>query len=144
VYRPLICLLLGATSLSAQSPADTLRRLDSLWAASYANHDTTLARRLFAPELVITATNGSQKGVNEELRDVAPYPGMTVRYFRSAGQRWQHLDDASVVTGLLEWELETNGQVNAIRRRYTAVWSRGGPLGWRMVTLHIGQAPRSS
>jgi ketosteroid isomerase-like protein len=144
VLRPVFCLMLSAASLGAQTPADTLRRLDSLWAASYASHDTALARRLFSPDLIITATNGSQKGVTEELRDVAPYPGTTVHYFRSSGQQWQHLGDASAVAGLLAWELETNGQRSAVRRRYTAIWERGGPLGWRMVMLHIGQAPRLS
>jgi len=33
--------------VSAQTPADTLRQLDSAWARSYATNDTVLASKLF-------------------------------------------------------------------------------------------------
>jgi hypothetical protein len=33
-----------------------------------------------------------------------------------------------------------NGNSSTVRRRYTAVYSRGGALGWRMVALHMGRA----
>ena len=47
--------------LSAQSPIDSVRRLDSAWARSYAIHDTALAHALFAPDLVVTGNNGTTK-----------------------------------------------------------------------------------
>ena len=48
-----------------------------------------------------------------------------------------------MVIGRAEWEFELEGKVNAVRRRYTAVYVRGGSLGWRMVALHLGRAPES-
>jgi hypothetical protein len=34
-----------------------------------------------------------------------------------------------------------NGQTNDTKRRYTIVYARGGPLGWRIVAMHMGRAP---
>lgn len=131
-----------AAPVSGQAMVDSVRRVDSLWAASYASHDTTLALQLFAEDLAITATNGSQKDRAREMEDVRATPGYTVNYFRSREVRVRPLGDAAVVTGLIEWELVTANGTSVTRRRYTAVWARGGVHGWRMVTLHIGQAPR--
>jgi ketosteroid isomerase-like protein len=130
-----------AIPLRAQSAEAAVRKLDSAWARSYQTHDTVTARQIFAPDLFVTATNGSQKDREGEVADVRPYPGMTVNYFRSANQQVRCTGDACAVAGLLEWETVSNGRTNALRRRYTATYARGGPMGWQMIALHIGQAP---
>jgi ketosteroid isomerase-like protein len=130
-----------ASPSGAQSPADAVRKLDSAWAKSYATHDTVVARQIFAPDLIVTATNGSLKNREGEVADVRPYPGMTVNYFRSSDVQVRCQGDACAVIGLLSWETVSNGRASPLRRRYTATYARGGPLGWQMIALHIGQAP---
>jgi hypothetical protein len=34
-----------------------------------------------------------------------------------------------------------NDQKSDVKRRYTIVYARGGPLGWRIVAVHMGRAP---
>jgi hypothetical protein len=131
--------LLVSASAGAQSTAAQLRAIDSTWAHTYFTHDTATFLKIVAPEVVITATNGSTKDRAKELEDVKPYPGMTVNYFRSANVTV--IERAGVVIGTLEWETSSNGRTSPIRRRYTATYAKGGPLGWQMVALHIGQAP---
>jgi hypothetical protein len=62
-------------------------------------------------------------------------------YFRTTDVRSRVYDGAAVVTGEAAWQFEMNGRVVSNRRRYTAVYSRGGPLGWQLVALHMGRAP---
>lgn len=130
-------------ALTAQNQTvDTLRHLDSAWARSYATNDTALANKLFDDSLVVTSGNGRLKDKTGEMADVGPaQPGFQIHYFRTSDVRVQ--PRAGVVTGLAEWQWTFNGQTNTTRRRYTAVYARGGPLGWRMVALHIGPAPES-
>ena len=135
-----------AAPVSAQSPgrttSDTLRHLDSLWAQSYATNDTALAAKLFDDSLIVTGGNGRLKDKKGEMADVGPaQPGFQIHYFRTSDVRVQ--PRPGVVTGLAEWSWTFNGKTSLTRRRYTAVYARGGPLGWRMVALHIGLAPES-
>ena len=132
-------LLFVPAGLHAQ--ADTIRRLDSLWARMYQTHDTVTADKLYADDVVITATQGNLKTKAQEMADVRPYPGMTVEYFRTVGAEVRLLGSAAVVTGQAEWKFTSNGNASEIKRRYTMVYARGGPLGWRIVTVHIGRAP---
>jgi ketosteroid isomerase-like protein len=126
-------------SAGAQSTAAQLRAIDSAWTRSYATNDTMLAKRVMASDIVITATNGSMKDLAKELEDVKAWPGMTVNYFRSADVSVH--ERGNVVTGRLEWETVQNGRTSALKRRYTATYAKGGPLGWQMVALHIGTSP---
>ena len=71
------------------------------------------------------------------VADVEPWR----HFFRTRDVRTRTYGETGVVTGLAEWEFENAGRVSALRRRYTAVYVRGGPLGWRMVVLHMGRAP---
>jgi ketosteroid isomerase-like protein len=136
----LIAAVAFVTSIAgAQSTAAQLRALDSAWTRSYATHDTMLARRVMAADIVITATNGTMKDLAKELEDVKAWPGMTVNYFRSADVTVH--ERGNVVTGRLEWEISQNGRTSALKRRYTATYARGGPLGWQIVALHIGTSP---
>lgn len=138
---------LATASVSAQSTKGVssaephIRRADSSWTRAYATHDTALALSVFADSFRMTATDGRLKNRRDELADVRATPGMTVEYFRSTDVHVQVLEGAAVVTGLLEWRVTTNGAGVDTRRRYTATWNRGGPLGWQMVALHIGRAP---
>ena len=123
----------------SQTPVDTLRSLDSAWARSYATNDTVLAKKLFDDSLIVTGGNGRVKGKPGELADVGPSPGFTIHYFRTRDVVAREYGTAGVVIGLAEWSWTYKGVTNSTRRRYTAVYARGGPLGWRMVSLHIGQ-----
>ena len=138
-----VALLVGTAQASAaQNAADRVRQLDSAWARTYAAHDTVLARSLLADDIVITSTNGTLKTREQEIADVRPSPGLTMDYFRTVDAQVRVFGDQSaVVTGLAEWSFQMNGRTNAVRRRYTSVFVRGGPLGWKMVALHIGRAP---
>lgn len=136
----LTALILLAQSAAAQSTRDSLLALDSAWARSYAKADTALANKLFDDSLIVTSGNGRLKDKKGEMADVGPLPpGFQIHYFRTSDVRVQ--PRAGVVTGLAEWSWTFNGPTSTTRRRYTAVYARGGPLGWRMVTLHIGPAP---
>lgn len=133
--------VLGATAAHAQSSAvDSVARLDSAWARSYAVHDTALAQALFAADLVVVGGTGQLKNREGELRDIRPSVGLRMHYFRTQDVQIRCYVGACAVVGVAEWEFEFNGRVDATRRRYTATWIRGGPLGWQMVSLHISPA----
>ena len=130
-----------ASIVRAQSPViDSLVRLDSAWARSYAVHDTALAQAIFASDLMVVGGNGSLKSREGELRDIRPQAGLRMHYFRTKNVTVRCYTAACAVVGVAEWEFEFNGKVDATRRRYSAAWVRGGPLGWQMVTLHISAA----
>jgi len=138
----LAALAMSGSAANGQAVVDSVRALDSTWANSYATHDTVFARAILAEDIVITATNGSLKSREDEIGDVRPSPGFTVDYFRSKDPKVRVFGgQTAVVAGLLEWSLINNGRTNVVRRRYTATYVRGGPLGWKMVALHIGRAP---
>ncbi len=136
-------LLAAPSAVAAQDPERTLRGLDSAWARAYATHDTTTALALFAENIVVTSVSGAQKDRAGELADIRRAPGIQMEYFRTSGVAVRIHDAAAVVTGLAEWRYTANAQVSNPKRRYTAFYVRGGPLGWRMVALHIGRAPDS-
>lgn len=118
----------------------TLTQADSIWARNYAVHDTAAALRLMSDDFFMTTTNGSVKDRTAELGDIRPQPGMRMDYFRTEDVRTREYGAAGVVTGTASWSYQMNGQTSTTRRRYTAVYSRGGPLGWQLVTLHMGAA----
>lgn len=136
-----LALLLGVPQLAVAQATDSVRALDARWAGAYASHDTALALAIMSPQFVMTSTNGSQKDRVAELNDVRASAGYTVQYFRSADVKVQAYENAAVVTGRLEWSTISNGRASETRRRYTATWVRGGPLGWQLVALHVGQSP---
>ena len=133
---------IGASAIApAGAPGLSLSGADSAWARAYARQDTALGLALLDPDVFITATAGTTRGRAGEIGDMRPAPGMTMHFFRTRDVRTRTYGETGVVTGLAEWEFENAGRVSALRRRYTAVYVRGGPVGWRMVTLHIGRAP---
>lgn len=123
-----------------EQPDTALVRMDSLWARSYAINDTATAIQLMADDFFMTATNGAVKNKAAELADVRPSPNLRVQYFRTEQVRTRSYGTTGVVTGIVQWAVEQNGATRTLRRRYTAVYSRGGPLGWQLVTLHMGAA----
>jgi ketosteroid isomerase-like protein len=143
------CLLLfgllaaAANASSAQSAADAVRRLDSLWARMYQTHDTAFAKQLYSDSLVWTMVSGAIKDKRTELTDVAPAAGLVMDYFRTSGVQIRMLasGNTAVVTGLAEWKFTMGGQAREVARRYTHVYARGGPLGWRIEAVQMGQAP---
>ena len=126
---------------AAQDPVAQVRGLDSAWARSYAVHDTAAAIQLFADDMVITGGNGTLKTKAQELGDIRPTAGLRMHFFRTSDVQVRCYTDSCVVTGLAEWEFTWNERVSSTRRRYTAVYARGGPLGYQMVAQHIGPAP---
>jgi len=137
----LLFILMCPAALAAQNTRDSLLKLDSAWARSYAMNDTALAGKLFDDSLIVTSGNGRLKTKSGEMADVAPTPGGEIHYFRTSGAVARAYGSAGFVVGLAEWSYTFNGRRGDYRRRYTAVYARGGPLGWRMVALHIGPAP---
>lgn len=141
-----IVALCGVDAVSAQSSAQpssdlaTIHRLDSLWAQMYARHDTVVARSLYAEDLVFTSANGNQKDREQELADVRPQPGLVMDYFRTTPTQVRVHEGAAVVTGIAEWRFTWNGQTREVKRGYTITYSRGGPLGWRILAVHMGTA----
>jgi ketosteroid isomerase-like protein len=130
-----------AQPVQPRTAADTIRALDSAWARAYARNDTALALQLFADDLVVTSGAGVVKDRAGEMRDVRATPGGTIHYFRTSDVRVRVHGGAAVAAGLAAWSYTWQGRRDDYRRRYTATFARGGPLGWRMVALHIGPAP---
>ena len=135
-----LALVTPATALAQQDAADSVAFLDSRWAYAYKSHDTTFAKRLFAPDLVVTSANGTLKDREKELDDIRPAQDLAMDYFRTDSVQVRVHGTAAVVTGIAEWRFIYRGQPATNRRRYTAVYTRGGPLRWRMVALHMGRA----
>lgn len=132
----------GASFAQSTANAESeVRALDAGWARSYQVHDTAYAISLFDDDIVITATNGSLKNKSGELGDIRPNPNLKMDYFRTRDVKVRVMQGAAVVTGLAEWSFTFNARPSQVARRYTAVYERGGPLGWRIVALHIGRAP---
>jgi hypothetical protein len=131
------------TSDSQRAVNDSLLALDSAWARTYALHDTVVAGQLMAEDFFMTTTSGEVKSKAAELGDVRRQPGLRMDYFRTAQVRSRVYGNAAVVTGEAAWQFEMNGRVITNRRRYTAVYARGGPLGWQLVALHMGRAPEN-
>ena len=114
-----------------------LRSLDARWARSYAEHDTAFALALFAEEIAVTAANGNVKTKQGELADVRAQPGLVMDFFRTRDVNVRTFGDAGVVNGLAEWSFTWNGRKGTNARHYIATYARGGPLGWRMVSLQL-------
>lgn len=140
-WRRVLAFIRAATHVVAQTTVDSLRALDSAWARAYAVHDTSLGQALFAEDLVVTSVAGALKDKRGELADIRAQPNLQMAFFRTNDVSVRVHDRAAVVTGLAEWRFTVNGNTSDVRRRYTSVWIAGGPLGWRMVALHMGRAP---
>jgi ketosteroid isomerase-like protein len=133
---------MATVARAQQSPAiDSVRAMDSLWARNYATHDTVRAAALMSDRFVMTSSNGRMKDKATELGDVRPSAGLRMKHFRTYDVRVELYGSAAVVVGVADWAFTYNGRESAVRRRYTAVYARGGRLGWELVALHMGVAP---
>lgn len=138
-----VCLLWVA-SASGQTAVDSVRALDAGWARAYATHDTAFALALFAQDIRITSATGALKTREQEIADVRPAPGLTINYFRTEDVAIHLYADTAAVVGNAQWESTTGGQARTLRRRYSARYTRGGQLGWRMVELHLFNPPAAA
>lgn len=132
--------VVGSSPLRAQGAAADVRAiasLDSLWARNYAANDTVAASRLMAPDFFMTSGTGATKNRDAELADIRPTAGLTMKYFRSESPAIHVYGSAAVVSGFASWAFDRNGQLATFRRKYVAVYTRGGPLGWRLQELHM-------
>jgi ketosteroid isomerase-like protein len=136
-----LCLTGGGAELWGQEAADSVRSLDRAWARAYATHDTVLANQLFAADLVVTSSSGQLKNKAGELEDVRPAPGLVMEFFRTDQVEVRLRKATAVLTGIAEWAFTSNGKRSELRRRYTAVYVRGGPLGWEILALQLGPPP---
>lgn len=138
-------LSMTAGTAVAQAPSSDVRALlalDSVWARNYATHDTANALKLMADDFFMVGTNGTTtKDRATELGDIRPNPGLKMEYFRTEQPRVHVYGSTGVVSGVASWAFEWNGRPNTARRRYIAVYARGGPLGWRLVELHMAPPP---
>jgi ketosteroid isomerase-like protein len=140
-FIALMALGVAVPAVAQQPVIDTVRRLDAGWARAYQMHDTAYALQLFADDLVVTSTNGTLKNKQGEMADIRAQANLKMDFFRTRDVNVRVYPGAAVVTGLAEWSFTFNGRASQVARRYTSVFARGGPLGWRMVALHIGRAP---
>lgn len=127
----------GASRPVTRSPNDeaTVRALDSLWSRMYAMHDTAAALQLYADGLVFVSANGNTKTRAQELADIRATPGLKMDYFRSTPTAVRVYDRLALVTGDAEWSFSmSGGPARRVQRGYTAIYVRGGPLGWRILT----------
>lgn len=139
--RLALVLLSAATTALAQQPTLSLAGADSLWARTYATNDTLTAAGLMADDIFITSSTGSIKNKALELDDIRASPQFKMKYFVTTDVVTRLIGTAGVVTGIAEWAFESGGTPRMLRLRYTAVYAKGGPLGWQLNTLHMGQAP---
>jgi len=110
--------------------------IDSIWAHNYAVHDTATAARLMADDFYMTSP-GHVKNKSAEMKDIRPVPGLRMDYFRTEEPIVRVHGCTAVVSGTAAWQFEMNGKVEQYRRRYSAVYVKGGPLGWQLAELQI-------
>lgn len=115
-----------------------IRHLDSLWAQMYARQDTALALRLYADSLVFSSVNGGRKTREEELADIRPQPGLVMDYFRTTPTDIRVEAGSGHVSGVAEWRFQWGGQTREMSRRYSARYTKGGPLGWQIIAVQMG------
>ena len=125
---------------AARADTTALLAIDSIWARNYAVNDTATADKLMAPDFFMTSGNGRTKMKAQEMGDIRPSPGLRMLYFRTDEVHIHVYGEVGVVSGFASWSFEQNGRTPTTRRRYTAVYTRGGPLGWVLRELHIAGA----
>lgn len=123
-------------SVAANDTA-AVRALDSVWARNYATNDTASADQLMAADFFMTSGTGTVKTKAMEMRDIRPAPGGRTPYFRTESPHVHVYGSVAIVTGFAAWAYEQGGASASYRRKYTAVYTRGGPLGWRLQELHM-------
>src|SRR5689334_12067171 len=140
LLRATTVLVLASTAGAAQT--FTPLGLDSLWARNYAMNDTANAARLMADDFFALSASGTVKDKATEMGDIRPTPGLTMKYFRTSGARAIPFGTSGVaVLGTAEWSFEQNGRTPTITRGYMAVYMRGGPFGWQLKALRMGNPP---
>jgi ketosteroid isomerase-like protein len=128
----------GGPATAQPGDEAAVHKLDSLWANLYAKHDTASAVQLYAPYLVFVSNNGRHKTRDDEMGDIRPSPGLRMEYFRTFPATVKTFDRVAVVSGAAEWSFTMNGRGSLSAYPYTAIYTRGGPLGWRIVAVQMG------
>ncbi|HET9425541.1 MAG TPA: DUF4440 domain-containing protein [Gemmatimonadaceae bacterium] len=135
----------GAFAPVTPSASDeaVVRGLDSLWARVYATHDTAAALQLYSPSLAFVSANGQTKTRDQEMADIRPAPGLRMDYFRATPSVVLVYERMAIVSGTAEWSFSMNGGPGRrVQRTYTAIYARGGPLGWRILVQQMSNATR--
>jgi len=137
-----IALSIAWVSTASLAQTTTPLALDSVWARNYALNDTAAAGLLMADDFFALSSNGTPKDKATEMGDIRPTPGLMMKYFRTIGAREVPFGaSGAAVVGTAEWSFEQNGRPATISRGYVAVYMRGGPLGWQLKALRMGNPP---
>jgi ketosteroid isomerase-like protein len=129
----------GGQASAAPGDEAAVRKLDSLWSRMYATHDTASALQLYAESLVFIGSGGQHKTRADELGDVRPSGGLRMEYFRSTPAAVRTFERVSIVQGTAEWSFSMGGgSPRKVERPYSAIYRRGGPLGWTIVAMQMG------
>ena len=64
-----------------------------------------------------------------------------MEFFRTKQVEVRLRKDTAVLTGIAEWAFTSKGKRSELQRRYTAVYVRGGAMGWQILGLQLGPAP---
>lgn len=124
----------------ARADTSELVRIDSIWVRNYATNDTATADKLMAADFFMTSGNGRTKTKAQEMGDIRPTAGLRMLYARTEGVHVHVYGAVGVVSGFGTWSFEQNGSTPVSRIRYTAIYTRGGPLGWQLKELHVARA----
>jgi len=134
----LLAIICVSQPCGAQSVVDSVRRLYSLWARTYATQDTAMARALLADDLFVTNGVGRISGKAQELAELTPRGDPQMSELGVTDVRVRCYAACCVVTGVAEWRAVFRGDTASGRQRYTATYVRGGPLGWQIAAVHVG------
>ncbi|HKS06520.1 MAG TPA: nuclear transport factor 2 family protein [Gemmatimonadaceae bacterium] len=126
------------TPAGIAAAVDSVRALDSAWARTYATNDTVLAAAVMGERFLMTSSDGRIKDKATEMGDIRPSADVQMLHFRTSDVRIETFAGAGVVMGVADWAYTSRGQRSTVRRSYAAVYIRGGPLGWQLVSLHMG------
>lgn len=99
-----------------------LLELNQTWAAAINKGDAATLDRLFADDLVVTASNGTIRDKAGEIKDAAGSPDPEFIWtspFTTEDVRVRVYQDAAVVTGLAKWGFKYKAQEVNNERRYT-------------------------
>ena len=130
------------TTRGTSADSAAILRLDSIWAHNYAVHDTATAASLMADDFYMTSANGNVKNKAAEMKDIRPAAGLRMDYFRTEQPIVRVHGCTAVVSGTAAWQFEMNGKTATYRRRYSAVYVKGGPLGWQLAELQMFSVPQ--
>lgn len=96
--------------------------LNRSWTEAINKGDARALEKLFADDLIVTASNGALRDKAAEIKDAAGAPDPDFSWttpFETQDLRIRIYQDAAVVTGLAKWGFKYKGQQVNNERRFT-------------------------